>query len=29
MDLTDPQWELIEPLFAWPKRRPDGKGGPR
>jgi transposase len=28
MDLTDPQWELIEPLFAWPKRRPDGKGRP-
>ena len=28
MDLTDPQWELIEPLFAWPKRRLDGKGRP-
>ena len=27
MDLTDPQWTIIEPLFEE-KRRPDGRGRP-
>ena len=27
MDLTDKQWEIIEPLFE-PKRRKDGRGRP-
>lgn len=28
MDLTDKQWEIIEPLFEPPKRRKDGRGRP-
>ena len=28
MDLTDKQWDLIEPLFEWPTRRADGRGRP-
>jgi transposase len=27
MDLTDPQWEILEPLFRH-RRRPDGRGRP-
>jgi hypothetical protein len=27
MDLTDKQWEILEPLFR-PRRRPDGRGRP-
>jgi transposase len=28
MDLTDPQWEFIEPLLPKPERRADGRGRP-
>jgi len=27
-ELTDEQWEIIEPLIPEPSRRDDGKGGP-
>lgn len=29
MDLTDEQWEILEPLIPHPPRRSDGKGRPR
>ena len=29
MHLTEPQWELIEPLLPKPPRRKDGRGRPR
>lgn len=29
MDLTDQQWEVVQPHFSQPARRPDGKGRPR
>ena len=29
MDLTDPQWTLLEPLIPEPPKREDGKGRPR
>jgi transposase len=29
MELSDEQWELLEPLIAEPRRRADGKGRPR
>lgn len=29
MDLTEKQWEVIEPLLKKPAPRPDGKGRPR
>ena len=28
MDLTDEQWEVLEPLILDPARRPDGRGRP-
>lgn len=28
MDLTDEQWNIIEPLIPMPPRRPDGRGRP-
>ena len=28
MDLTDEQWEILEPLIPDPPRRADGKGQP-
>ena len=28
MDLTDEQWEILEPLIPHPPRRADGKGRP-
>ena len=28
MDLTDKQWEIVEPLFVPPPRRADGRGRP-
>ena len=28
MDLTDAQWKVVEPFFASPKVRADGKGRP-
>jgi transposase len=28
MDLTDKQWAIVEPLFRWMRRRPDGRGRP-
>jgi transposase len=28
MDLTDEQWEVLEPLIAHPPRRADGRGRP-
>ena len=28
MDLTDEQWEVLEPLIPVPARRADGKGRP-
>ncbi len=28
MDLTDEQWEILEPLIPVPPRRADGKGRP-
>ena len=28
MDLTDEQWEILEPLIPDPPRREDGKGRP-
>ena len=28
MDLTDEQWEVLEPLLPEPPRRADGKGRP-
>src|SRR4030081_1355447 len=27
MDLTDAQWQILEPIFR-PRRRPDGRGRP-
>ena len=29
MDLTDEQWEVVEPLIPKAPRRPDGRGRPR
>jgi transposase len=29
MDLTDEQWQVVEPLIPVPPRRPDGRGRPR
>ena len=29
MDLTDEQWEVLEPLIPEPPRRADGRGRPR
>ena len=29
MDLTDEQWEVLEPLIPDPARRPDGRDRPR
>jgi transposase len=29
MDLTDEQWEVVQPLIPVPPRRPDGRGRPR
>jgi len=29
MDLTDEQWEIVEPLLPKPIKRADGKGRPR
>lgn len=29
MDLTDSQWQMIEPLLPHPPRRADGRGRPR
>ena len=26
--MTDKQWEIVEPLFRWMRRRPDGRGRP-
>ena len=28
MDLTDSQWEIVEPLLPKPRRRPDRRGRP-
>ncbi len=28
MDLTDEQWQVLEPLIAVPPRRPEGRGRP-
>ncbi len=28
MDLTDEQWEILEPLIPTPPRREDGRGRP-
>lgn len=28
MDLTDQQWQVLEPLIPQPRRRPDGRGRP-
>ncbi len=28
MDLTEAQWEFVEPLIPKPRRRPDGRGRP-
>ena len=28
MDLTDKQWEVVEPFLRWKRRRQDGRGRP-
>lgn len=28
MDLTEEQWNMVEPLIPMPPRRPDGRGRP-